>query len=100
MKQKLPTLPADPGGSGTRLSQAVSLLPLLQRAALVLFDVGSDVYAAWQLRKAPLYYWMFIGVLFTPNLLADLALHLRLCYLAIHQGVNCKGEPFEPLQHV
>jgi hypothetical protein len=64
------------------VTQVTSVLLLVSRAALVLFDMGTDALAAYELRTAPLYLWLYVVVVFTPNAVAALVLHFRLCYVA------------------
>ena len=59
-----------------------SLVLLACKAVLALVDIGSDAYAAWQLRRVPLYLWLYIAILFAPNVLAALVVHMRLRLLA------------------
>jgi hypothetical protein len=88
----LPSQAAAVGNGNTRIAQLSFVLLLALKAALVLFDVGSDVFAVIQLYEAPLYFWMYIGVLFAPNVVAGLVLHFRLCYLTKHQKLE-EGPP-------
>ena len=73
------------GSRSAKLTQVSFVMLLAGKGALVLFDIGSDFYAAWTLRDAKLYLGLYLGVLFAPNVIAGFVLHLRLCYLTKRQ---------------
>ena len=73
--------------SAFRIAWFVEHMPVMlkvMKVGSVLFDVGSDVYAAYLVRKTS-YVWGFLIVLLAPNVIAALVVHLNLSYLTKQQ---------------